>query len=440
MRKYIYKFQNSGSMPDPLSGDRNGVRTPRLGNYRKAKMKAEVAAAEEAEKTGIEMPENFSYTREQYRADLEANKTTRAKERLARKEARGIGNPLGFSDSSLKNMSSTATGLSMASNVAANFIDIDDDSNFQTQQSFGNALLASKNPYAQMAGAAFNTLSVLDQALGTNINTIKKNQAVDAGLSKGQRLLNNVLGFFPGNPIGAMAATKTDKAEQMTAEAAALSGGFGGAVNNISTASTMGNNRYLFGGSQINSFINKANYENRLLTDIGITNTQRKQSDYSSNLAQQNINRYAGNTYSSNRIGKHGFKLMSVSEIRQLLELRKEADIQAFQNGGVIGVDVNVIAEGKYHAHKNHLADVSEELADLTKKGIPVITHSDGGEIEQIAEIEKKELIFRLEVTKKLEELFEDGSEEAMIEAGKLVAIEIMENTQDNSGEVLTNE
>ena len=50
------------------------------------------------------------------------------------------------------------------------------------------------------------------------------------------------------------------------------------------------------------------------------------------------------------------------------------------------------------------------------------------------------ELIFRLEVTNKLEELFKDGSEDAMIEAGKLVAYEIMENTQDNSGEVLKDE
>jgi hypothetical protein len=154
-------------------------------------------------------------------------------------------------------------------------------------------------------------------------------------------------------------------------------------------------------------------------------------------LAQQNLNRYAGNTYNSNRIGKNGLKLMSVDEIKQLLESR-QTSIQTFQNGGVIGVDVNVIAEGKYHAHLNHLEDTGNE--GLTRKGIPVVTHSEGGEIEQIAEIEKKELIFRLEVTNKLEELFKDGSDEAMIEAGKLVAEEIIENTQDNSGEVLTDE
>jgi len=246
------------------------------------------------------------------------------------------------------------------------------------------------------------------------------------------------LGFFPGNPIAALASTKVNKATEMTDETRQLSNAFGGSVEDISTANSMSGGRYLFGGSKINSLIDKANRDNKLFTEMGITNTQRKQSTYGADIAQQNRNRYAGNTYNSNRIGKNGLKLMSVSEIKELLERRRQSNIESFQNGGVIGVDVNVIAEGKYHAHLNHLEDTGNE--GLTKKGIPVVTHSEGGEIEQIAEIEKKELIFRLEVTNKLEELFKDGSDEAMIEAGKLVAEEIIENTQDNSGEVLTDE
>ena len=60
---------------------------------------------------------------------------------------------------------------------------------------------------------------------------------------------------------------------------------------------------------------------------------------------------------------------------------------------------------------------------------------AEGGEVgEQVAEIEHSEIIFRLDVTKRLEELRKDGSEEAMIEAGKLIAEELIENTQDNVG------
>jgi hypothetical protein len=423
MRKYIPKFTGGGTT-DPLHSDRNNVRVQPIGSYSAVKKQKQA----QAELSGKEIEK---YTRDQYREDKRQNKV----------EMIASGNPVGLKSDKAKSITSgIASGLSTATNLASNFIDVDEDSNFAGQQAVGDALMSSGNPYAMAAGAAFKALSAIDQVTGFGINTIDKNQASDVGLSKGQRLLNNVLGFFPGNPIAAIASTKTSKADQMTAETASLSGAFGGSVGDISTAGTMGDNRYLFGGSKINSFIDKANRDNKLLTEMSMTNTQRKQSNYGSDLAQQNINRYAGNTYNSNRIGKHGLKLMSINEIKQLLALRKESEIQSFQNGGIIGVDINVIAEGKYHAHRNHLEEISDDLSDLTKKGIPVVAHSEGGEIEQIAEIEKKELIFILEVTQKLEELYKDGSEEAMIEAGKLVALEIMENTQDNSGEVLANE
>ena len=149
------------------------------------------------------------------------------------------------------------------------------------------------------------------------------------------------------------------------------------------------------------------------------------------------MNRFAGQTYQQMGIGKNGLKLPSVEEVRAILASKRKDDIQCFHNGGVIGIDVNVIPEGKYHAHLNHLEEVSPELEGLTKKGIPVLTMEEGGEVQQIAEIERKEIIFRLEVTKKLEELFKDGSEDAMIEAGKLLAVEICENTQDNTGIML---
>ena len=129
-------------------------------------------------------------------------------------------------------------------------------------------------------------------------------------------------------------------------------------------------------------------------------------------------------------------QLMSIEQARAIIALRKEVDdsIEKFQNGGVVGIDMNILPEGALHARKNHLADVNPDLEDATKKGIPVMA-SDGGEIgEQVAEIEHSEIIFRLEVTKRLEELMKDGSDEAAIEAGKLVAEELIENTQDNVG------
>lgn len=98
------------------------------------------------------------------------------------------------------------------------------------------------------------------------------------------------------------------------------------------------------------------------------------------------------------------------------------------------GGKVNVIPDGALHAHKHHLEDISPEYEQVTSKGIPVVTEEEGGKLKQHAEIERNEIIFRLEVTKKLEELMKDGSDEAAIKAGKLLTHEIINNTIDNTG------
>ena len=95
----------------------------------------------------------------------------------------------------------------------------------------------------------------------------------------------------------------------------------------------------------------------------------------------------------------------------------------------------NVIPEGALHKNKHHM----EHAEGLTKKGIPVI--DDEG--DQQAEIEHSEIIFTLEVTKKLEEYYKtfysDESsnkekEQAALEAGKLLVYQILENTEDRTG------
>ena len=85
----------------------------------------------------------------------------------------------------------------------------------------------------------------------------------------------------------------------------------------------------------------------------------------------------------------------------------------------------NVIPEGALHANLHHM-----DLDNITKKGVPVIDN----EGDQQAEIERDEIIFRLEVTKLIEEFKKDGSDEAAIKAGKLLTEEILYNTEDRTG------
>lgn len=113
---------------------------------------------------------------------------------------------------------------------------------------------------------------------------------------------------------------------------------------------------------------------------------------------------------------------------------------QKFQKGGKLGtpgIESNVIVEGAYHAHKNHLDEVNPELSDMTPKGIPVATEDASGNKTQVAEIEVGELILTKDLTDKLEELYKDGSDDSAIQAGILFANEIIDNTVDNKGGVL---
>lgn len=109
-------------------------------------------------------------------------------------------------------------------------------------------------------------------------------------------------------------------------------------------------------------------------------------------------------------------------------EVELDSILPEFKEGGKF----NLIPEGALHARKHNM-----DVEGITPKGIPVVSEAEGGELEQQAEIEREEIIFRLEVTKKIEELAKNGSDEAAIEAGKLLVEEILYNTIDNTNNLI---
>ena len=126
---------------------------------------------------------------------------------------------------------------------------------------------------------------------------------------------------------------------------------------------------------------------------------------------------------------KKGTKLSTLKNIKA--KVKRNNDLKKLKEGGTI----NVIPSGALHARKHNLP---EEIAEqVTNKGIPVVSEETGGKLIQHAEIEHSEIIFRKELTDKIEELYkkyEDGDEQAAIEAGKILTFEILENTEDKVG------
>lgn len=294
---------------------------------------------------------------------------------------------------------------------------------------------ASFGPIGQLIAAATGAVDAIGTATGLNLSNVDKNSASRAGIGN-SATFNNLMNSLPGNSMlwGWMGGRTNGF--QMSNEAEAMQSGYAGTVGDLRAAEDIANKRLLFQRNKANDYIEEQRRNDRILTQIGETNTMRKQSDYYQDLNHQNINRYAGQNYLGVTVGKKGTKLMSLDEVRTIIMARQaiKNDTQKLQNGGVVGIDSNILPEGALHARKNNLAELNPDLEDATKKGIPVMA-AEGGEVgEQVAEIEHSEIIFRLDVTKRLEELRKNGSEEAMIEAGKLIAEELIENTQDNVG------
>lgn len=307
----------------------------------------------------------------------------------------------------------------------------------QVRGGISDAAIQSGNPIAMAIGVGSKLVDAIGAQTGLNLDNIDKEAGKDAGISGAARGFNNLMNYIPGNSMiwGAF-ASKTQNADVISDEVKDIQGAYGDSYGDLESAQKLSGKRFLFGRRKANKFINEANETNQKMQDIATTNTLRKQSDYGNDIMQQNLNRYAGTNYMYNAVGKQGMKLMSIEQAKLILMMRKnveQKELQIFANGGAI----NIIPEGARHSRLNHLDEVHDNFEDVTKKGIPVVTVTENGDLEQVAEIERKELILRLEVTQKLEKLMKDGSDEAAIEAGKLLVKEIIKNTDDKTEELL---
>lgn len=331
-----------------------------------------------------------------------------------------------------------AKGIGAVGSAMSSMNDTVSEQSLAMRNGISDAAINSGNPIAMAIGAAAKVVDAIGDATGFHIDDLDKDAAKDAGVSGGAAFLNNAMNALPGNSLlmAAFSPGKTKESKSLSEEGEAIESGYTGVASDIQSAGKLSGKRTLFGigRNKINRFIDDTNRKVDLMNEIGHTNALRKSSNYGVDLAQQNLNRYAGTNYMMNAVGRNGMKLIDLDTARYILEKRKS--VEKFQKGGTIGIDTNVLPEGSLHARLNHLSDINPDLEEATKKGIPVMAGEQGGELSQVAEIEHSELILRLEVTQKIEELMKDGSDEAMIEAGKLLCTEIIDNTQDNMGQI----
>lgn len=217
---------------------------------------------------------------------------------------------------------------------------------------------------------------------------------------------------------------------------------YGGSMAKVDDALTKSGKKYgAFSGKarrKANAQIAEAKRQQNLVSDINQEAQDAFAASNYSGIGLRNELALSGG-YRNMVVGRNGMKILDAEsqwarEVLTKAKIRPKEKLEEQPPKFAEGGKVNVIPDGALHAHKHHLEDISPEYEQVTSKGIPVVTEEEGGELKQHAEIERNEIIFRLEVTKKLEELMKDGSDDAAIEAGKLLTHEIINNTIDNTG------
>ena len=347
-----------------------------------------------------------------------------------------------------------------------------------------------KNP--NLVGMGIDALGNMFDRGVTNNSGTQKIFGIGDTIANGLMMVNPVAGLI-GKGVMTVAkginnafGKKTKNFSTDTKTVEEIGGSYGGSVADINEAASKANTKYgLFSsGSRkaANRLIDSADYQQDIMADIAGDVRNQKAMVNDLNYLGYDMDLMGGYDQRYMRAAKSGMKLQDrIDFVKQKRTINnfinldtKEIewkpvidDIEQYKEGGVLDTwepiiddiadywepiidDIelyreggktkeeletpeieetnqkNLIPEGALHKNKHHM----EHTEGLTQKGIPVIDN----EGEQQAEIELDEIIFTLEVTKKLEELYKENTDESAIEAGKLLVNEILFNTDDRTG------
>ena len=248
------------------------------------------------------------------------------------------------------------------------------------------ATLFAINPWL---GGGYMALGLANQLGGTSLDKYKYNNLQD------EMDISNVIGSYQG------AGKNIDYAKQHSGESRGLlDRAFGG---------TKKANRKILAANNASQWLLNENED-----------MERRRAN--ANMDKQSLNYWENlNGGYQPMYVKQGKKLPTKQDIEKVRNILSKPKLAQFKSGG------SIIPEGALHARKNNMEGAGK---DFTHKGIPVMD-KDGN---QQAEIERNEIIFSLEVTKKLELYAKQGTEEAALKAGKLLVDEIFNNTDDRTG------
>lgn len=375
--------------------------------------------------------------------------------------------PIEIPSNKINSIGNTTGIIGEISSFANSFIKNDDsaltkglDSSYD---SVSNAV-STLGPVGAIVGGAMK--------VGGLANSIMKKSGIgtDQVTTSDQVWGSNYLALTPMGLANSLGATKLHNFDTNYETISKVGSAYGGAMEDIKEAQK-------YGGKKVGLFTNSNKYNNKIyqgnLVQTKMTNIANRASDRQTNSQnpllglETMLNKSGGYSQVGTSFGQQGIKIQMKSKLESPSPQRikeivnysksktannykkywnstKKYTIQTKKMGGNLefakhvlsmksGGAFNIIPIGALHKNLHHLEDVDEKYKEVTAKGIPVICE-DGSKIQQQAEVEREEIIFNIDVTNKLEELQKKGTDDAAIEAGKLLVHEILSNTKDKSG------
>ena len=295
-------------------------------------------------------------------------------------------------------------------------------------------------PWGAAIAAASGVVDAVGDMTETNLGSIDINAAKRAGV-KGGAMFNKIMNMIPGNSMvwGIMGGDTATA--HMSTDSLEMAHGYTGSMQTLQDAQALGDKRMLFGKRKANRFVKAANKMNETLTEMNLER-KRMESNYAPQLYATN-NQMIYNGYTPGlTLHKRGGTIPELDDVRSIMQSlqSKKQEIQEpqkFQLGG----KMNMIVTGALHARKHNLEELNPVLeGEITKKGIPVITFDEGGEVDQqLAEVEQAEIVMTLDTTKTIEDYYKEymdadtnkEADQAALECGKFLVDQILKNTDD---------
>lgn len=273
--------------------------------------------------------------------------------------------------------------------------------------------------------------------------SVLKKIPITAPFAAAAEVLDNALGAITGGLGSATKADRTLTAIPLVGNTAAIfagktdtfkgdiqdinTGDFGGVVSDSLRAQDLSGVKSVQ-AKKLNKQIRAAQADFNKADNLIDYNKLRLNNNIGQDLQSAMLSKYQGNQ--KIMLSKKGSKFPELDAVRAILESSK---VKSFKSGGKIEKE-NIIPTGALHKNLHHIEDIG---IDITKKGIPVVTMDEGGEFkEQIAEVEAAEWTLSLDVTKQIEEYWnnykESGDDNIAIECGKYLVDQMFNNTRDD--------